>query len=486
MRKKKQFSMTTQYVLIVCALLLVANFALGSILISQSKKSMKTLINEHMIYISKTAASLIDGDTLEALTEDDIGSEDYESIYRVLTTFQKNMVSDQNVGDLKYIYTVRQVSEDKFIFIIDPDPDAPASFGDETVVTNAIHSAAKGESAIDFTRLEDEWGAFYTAYSPVFDSKGNVAGIIGADFDAAWYEDQLTKNGSALIIMALASLTVGALVVLVITTRMRKHFNKLNNELSALSGDVGELADELVPKLGLYASQSDAQASADTDTVVKQSNDPVEQIDKQVRQIRTRIGGYLEFMHQQAYMDLMTGVGNRSAYTERTKMIDKAIAEKKAVFALAVFDINALKETNDIYGHDCGDKLIIAAAKILKGSFAVDSLYRIGGDEFAAIAEGFDEVELENSMEAVEKAVKEFNESDDKLELPLSFSKGAAVFDTEKDADFRSVFIRADEAMYNDKNKYYEALGDRRYRPYVRPTEQPGRAPGTDSQGESK
>ena len=39
--------------------------------------------------------------------------------------------------------------------------------------------------------------------------------------------------------------------------------------------------------------------------------------------------------------------------------------------------------------------------------------------------------------------------------LPLSISKGYAVYDKETDADLKSVFRRADEAMYQDKTDYY-------------------------------
>ena len=481
MKNKRGISMTAQIVLAICALLLIVNIALGLVLFNQSKQAMKTLIDGNMIFISKAAASSVDGDFIRDMTEDDTDAEEYRKVIDALTAFQDNFGINE-VDDLECIYIVRQISEKCFIYIIDPDPVDPAYYGQESVLSDAIRSAANGTAAVDEAATEDQWGRFYTAYSPIFDSSGKVAGILGVDFNADWYEAQLGKHGISIALMNVISLFVGALVVLVITNRMRKRFYKLNSELRALSGDVGELANELIPKLSWQSVQNGSQVKEDADASAEMISDPVEQIDKRVRQIRTRVGEYLDFMHQQAYTDLMTGIGNRSAYIERTKLIDKAIDEKKASFALAVFDINALKETNDVFGHDCGDKLIVASAGILKKTFNEDDLFRIGGDEFAVIVEGFDKIAIEDAMEAVERDVKALNGSEAKLELPLSFSKGAAVFDEQKDKDLRSVFNRADEAMYVDKNAFYEIHGDRRHLTFGKP--EPARDADTRDQKE--
>lgn len=40
-----------------------------------------------------------------------------------------------------------------------------------------MKKASNGEASADDTKYEDAWGSFYSAYSPVFDSKGEVSGI---------------------------------------------------------------------------------------------------------------------------------------------------------------------------------------------------------------------------------------------------------------------------------------------------------------------
>lgn len=72
MKKVKKTSLTTQYVLIVGALLLVTNIVLGLVLMRQSTTSFQRLIRKNMLNVSNTAADLLDGDALGAMTEADV------------------------------------------------------------------------------------------------------------------------------------------------------------------------------------------------------------------------------------------------------------------------------------------------------------------------------------------------------------------------------------------------------------------------------
>jgi diguanylate cyclase (GGDEF)-like protein len=85
-----------------------------------------------------------------------------------------------------------------------------------------------------------------------------------------------------------------------------------------------------------------------------------------------------------ARLDPLTGVGNRLAW-------DEALARTAAADAAATIvlvDLNDLKEVNDTYGHDAGDRLIQSLASTLRASLPEAELARIGGDEFAAVVTG--------------------------------------------------------------------------------------------------
>ena len=74
-------------------------------------------------------------------------------------------------------------------------------------------------------------------------------------------------------------------------------------------------------------------------------------------------------LHFSANSDSLTGLRNTTAYKNWVTDFDKEIKNGNAYFAVVVFDLNNLKETNDTYGHALGDKMIAAAAKVISVVF---------------------------------------------------------------------------------------------------------------------
>lgn len=163
--KRKKLSFTTRYVLIFGLLMLVANTVLGIAVLYQSESTVKSLINKNMIDVVESAAGLLDGDVLGALTEEDVDGQAFRDIEERLIVFQSH-------EDIQYIYAVKQVEEDKYVFTVDPNPVDPGAFGEEIVITNALKQAGKGIATVDTAPMADRWGNYYSAYCPVFDSAG--------------------------------------------------------------------------------------------------------------------------------------------------------------------------------------------------------------------------------------------------------------------------------------------------------------------------
>ena len=100
--------------------------------------------------------------------------------------------------------------------------------------------------------------------------------------------------------------------------------------------------------------------------------------------------------------DPLTGVKNKNAYDRKVEDISLRIKNKDNIkFAIALFDINDLKVTNDQFGHNAGDKLIIRSARLICSQFKRSPVYRIGGDEFVVILENADY----NNREALVRAL---------------------------------------------------------------------------------
>ncbi len=148
-----------------------------------------------------------------------------------------------------------------------------------------------------------------------------------------------------------------------------------------------------------------------------------------------------------ANSDALTGAKNKSAYIQVERSLMKDIYTGNIEdFAIIMFDINGLKKTNDTYGHDVGDILIINAYKFIKNIFNNVDIYRIGGDEFVCILKEDDFI---NRTKLIEKFKTDIKQNKNGVSIAI----GMAEYDNEKDRTIDQVFKRADEAMYEDKHK---------------------------------
>ncbi len=233
----KKMSLRTRAILLVSLFLLVTNLALGVALYYQSRDAMKTLINERMLDIVNTAAAMLDGDALGRLTAEDKGTPEYQAVYDTLYRFLDNI-------NLDYIYYVRDMGDGTFTFGIDPDPEDPAEFGAPFVYTEALYTASKGTPAVDDRPYVDKWGRFYSAFSPVFDSNGKVAGVVTADFSASWYENEINQNQLIILMACVFFLMVGIVVTLFLTRQFSREMESIKSNLGDLAEDMAALTRE--------------------------------------------------------------------------------------------------------------------------------------------------------------------------------------------------------------------------------------------------
>lgn len=259
---KKKINSTTKILILTAVFLLLVNVALGFFLMRQSSTALISLMQTRMLDVSNTAAAMLDGDELEALTAKDVGSPEYEKVMNTLYYFRDNI-------DLKYIYCVQDMGDGTFAFILDTDPDSPGQFGEPVVYTEALKTASTGTPAADAEPYSDEWGTFYSAYSPVFDSKGNIAGIVTVDFSAQWYEEQLAALNRTTIIIAVASLVIGAGIVIVISSRNRKRVQEVDQELNQLANNLTKgMSKEALDELQLL-EEHDNTSSGDVEGLTR-------------------------------------------------------------------------------------------------------------------------------------------------------------------------------------------------------------------------
>lgn len=235
---KSRASFSKLSVLVISILLLVVNGALGTILILQSRNDLRQQMQGRMLDILNSAASLLDGDVLEKLQKEDEDTPEYQYSLGILRAFQDNFKLD-------YIYGIRDMGNKQFSFTIDPAPVDPGEFGEPIVYTDALYSASLGIAAFDKEPYEDKWGRFYSAYVPVFNSKGKVGGIIAVDADADWYEKRLREHIITVLIICIVSLLAGGIIVFLVISKLHRRLSFINIEMNLLTEEVDELAHAL-------------------------------------------------------------------------------------------------------------------------------------------------------------------------------------------------------------------------------------------------
>ncbi|MBQ7503678.1 EAL domain-containing protein [bacterium] len=169
-------------------------------------------------------------------------------------------------------------------------------------------------------------------------------------------------------------------------------------------------------------------------------------IDREVRK-EQEIAEKLYLANEKAHRDAMTGVKNKAAFKECEDELQRQIREGKAEdFAIAVCDVNGLKMINDTYGHKAGDEHIIKACRMICDIFQHSPVYRTGGDEFVVILSGRDYlIRRELVLALHDRSVEHIRTNE------VVVSCGSSDYRPGEDIDFHSMFERADELMYKEK-----------------------------------
>ena len=170
-----------------------------------------------------------------------------------------------------------------------------------------------------------------------------------------------------------------------------------------------------------------------------------------------------DVLRKKAFIDADTGAYSRNSYEEDLLYFQSYTVEDPDFVSLdyVMVDINSLKAINDLNGHQAGDRAVALVASVLQKNLQnVYRIYRIGGDEFAAVYINKDESVIEKEVDNAKAALKTETVPDF---MNLSFSRGIARY--KKGEPFRELILRADQMMYKDKQEHYKQAGfDRRKR----------------------
>jgi diguanylate cyclase (GGDEF)-like protein len=162
----------------------------------------------------------------------------------------------------------------------------------------------------------------------------------------------------------------------------------------------------------------------------------------------------------EAEHDLLTGLSSRRHLIEaggRALVAGPPSADRPAVYALLLIDLDHFKEVNDTLGHDAGDELLVKAAhRLVEAKRADEVLARLGGDEFAVLVPAPEGASVELAVDFAKKRAAALLAAIGEpihlgqIWLTVEASVGVAVT-VRGGCDVAELLRRADIAMYQAK-----------------------------------
>ncbi|MBE5895951.1 MAG: methyl-accepting chemotaxis protein [Lachnospiraceae bacterium] len=337
--KVRKVSIFSQLFVLLAVLLLLGNGVLGVFAYTRSADILLEQVQNSAINIARCAAANVSGDVLRGIEEGQEGSEAYNLIVEELALFRDN-------ADLEYIYTLRQ-AEDRFLFVVDSDPEEPADIGEECEYTEALAEAfALQDTFADEETFTDEWGTHLSAYSPVFDGE-EVVGAVGVDFSADWIEAQKQAVLVMVIAVCIVAYVVSLVVLHLLMAKFKKSVYKLNQKVEELAQGAGDLTKEI-----------DIRTGDEMEVIAQNMNAFLEQIRGLVREVSVTTDEIVR-----------TGEAMNVAVSENTRIMSAMNAE--------IEGISENMENSSLSSRSLAASLTESAESVSAFAESVNGIYRM-------------------------------------------------------------------------------------------------------------
>lgn len=158
-------------------------------------------------------------------------------------------------------------------------------------------------------------------------------------------------------------------------------------------------------------------------------------------------------LRELAATDMLTGLPNRRHFLGQLEQEKARVsrAEEKCASVLMI-DIDHFKRVNDTWGHSTGDHVLRHLAVLMRQVLRkIDTLGRLGGEEFAVILPGADLPSAETFAERLRKRVEQSPAVYEKRAIPITISIGVSEIRAE-DESAELALMRADHALYQAKD----------------------------------
>ena len=272
--------------------------------------------------------------------------------------------------------------------------------------------------------------------------------VIGNNTYCAYYMPLLTENGGCIGMIAVAKpaevikelvfkavIPIAFIIVVAMLTAGFISFRYAKNLATA----IGNLQKAL-------ANVAKGDLSKEPHYTVMGRNDEISDMGKSVVAMQKSLHVLIE-------RDALTELYNRRCANQRLKKMMKKAENTGTKFCIAIGDIDFFKKVNDTYGHEVGDKVLVAVAKAMKATMTGKGFVaRWGGEEFLIV---YDETEYADGLKklkAVLENVRKLEIPDERFEMPIKVTMTFGITPGSAEDDMDRLLRIADERLYNGKN----------------------------------
>ncbi len=166
----------------------------------------------------------------------------------------------------------------------------------------------------------------------------------------------------------------------------------------------------------------------------------------------------MQVFHDLSMRDDLTGCYNRRYFNERLEEEINRSGRNNRPFSIAIMDIDFFKKTNDTYGHQVGDFVLVQLVRFMHYRLRKsDFLARLGGEEFVLL---LPETSGENAFALLERLRQQLMEAifpyhdpvlDDYIDIQITVSTGIATYPSDAGSGI-VLFELADKALYTAKS----------------------------------
>lgn len=239
-QKVRKIGIRLQILIPAGLLALVICVLLGLNAYMRIETGMVALGVEQAEMAANVARAEIDGDLLTVVRKGSEGSAEYELLLTKLREIQE-------ICGIAYLYTLYTDGDGGLFYGIDTDhTSAQARPGDHADMPySEFADAFAGKPYVQDYIDETEDGSLISAYLPVWDSEGRVAGILGCDYDASYVADRMGAAARSTMQISAFLFVTAILVLNLIAGKITRRLQKVDKKIYDLVHSEGDLTQKL-------------------------------------------------------------------------------------------------------------------------------------------------------------------------------------------------------------------------------------------------